>query len=164
MTLSRTEFLSLTDEELLKHCRIDTFRATGPGGQHKNKTDSAVRLSLIEDVTIKATAVEDRSQHRNRVTATKRLRREIAYMMRLEVLSENWSGDIKMNIDNPRYPFFIALVLDSLYINNFKLSDSARAIGLSTGQLNKALKRDKQLWDFINTQRQKAGLKNLRMN
>lgn len=38
------DYLSLTDAELLRQCNVDTYRASGPGGQHRNKTESAVRL------------------------------------------------------------------------------------------------------------------------
>ena len=163
MPLNRNDLLVLNDDDLLLQCRTDCFRATGPGGQHRNKTDSAIRLTVKDYPGISATAVEDRSQHRNRMNALKRLRREIAYKLRETEINETWTDEIKMNIDNPRYPFFIALVLDALFSQEFRLGDSARLIGLSTGQLNKALQRDKQLWDFINTERQKLGLKALRI-
>ena len=52
--------------------RVDTFRATGPGGQHRNKTDSAVRLTHIPTGVV-VTATEDRSQHVNRRVAWERL-------------------------------------------------------------------------------------------
>ena len=157
----RSELLALDDDALLKKCRIDNFRSTGPGGQHKNKTDSAVRLTLNE-LQISASADESRSQHQNRLQALKRLRREIAYQLREDNI-ETWDDDVKMNIDNPRYPFFLGIVIDALVSTEYKLGDSARLISITTGQLNKALQRDKRLWDFVNQERQKLGLKTLRM-
>ena len=52
--------------------RVDTFRATGPGGQHRNKTDSGVRLTHLPTGVV-VTATEDRSQHANRKVAWDRL-------------------------------------------------------------------------------------------
>jgi peptide chain release factor 2 len=62
-----------SDEELLAECRVETFRAGGPGGQHQNVTESAVRLVHLP-TGIRVVAREERSQHRNRVTALARLR------------------------------------------------------------------------------------------
>jgi len=64
---------TLSDEELLAQCRVETFRAGGPGGQHQNTTESAVRLTHLP-TGVKAVAREDRSQHRNRTVALERLR------------------------------------------------------------------------------------------
>lgn len=52
--------------------RVDTFRASGAGGQHRNKTDSAIRLTHLPTGTV-VTATEERSQHENRAVAWKRL-------------------------------------------------------------------------------------------
>ena len=56
--------------------RCDTYRASGNGGQHRNKTDSAVRLTHIPTGTI-VTATEDRSQHVNRKVAWERLEQKL---------------------------------------------------------------------------------------
>jgi protein subunit release factor B len=64
------------DDALLAECRVETFRAGGPGGQHQNKTETGIRLTHLP-TGISATARESRSQHRNRKTALARLRAAI---------------------------------------------------------------------------------------
>ena len=74
---SASEYLSLSDHELLRQCRVDVYRASGPGGQHRNKTDSAVRITHEPTRTV-AIANESRSQHSNKAQALRRLRQKIA--------------------------------------------------------------------------------------
>ncbi len=68
--------LGLPDELLLSECRQDVFVGGGPGGQHRNKTASAVRLHH-EPTGIIVSATERRSQGQNRDAAIRRLRRAL---------------------------------------------------------------------------------------
>ena len=62
-----------TDRDVLeKEVRVDVFRASGPGGQHVNKTESALRLTHIPSGVV-VIAQDSSSQHRNRDIAFERL-------------------------------------------------------------------------------------------
>jgi len=66
-----------SDEELLRECEVDTFRSSGPGGQHVNKTESAVRLTHLPSGVV-VTSQQERSQHRNKALCLQKLREKIA--------------------------------------------------------------------------------------
>lgn len=70
------EALTLDDDALLAACDIDVFVGGGPGGQHRNKTESAVRLHHRE-TGVTVTASERRSQHDNKLVALERLRERL---------------------------------------------------------------------------------------
>ena len=65
-----------SDDILLSQCKIETFRSSGKGGQHINKTESAVRLTHIES-GIHVTCQEQRSQYLNKIKCIKELRLRI---------------------------------------------------------------------------------------
>jgi peptide chain release factor 2 len=65
-----------TDEDLLRECLMDTFRSSGPGGQHVNKTESAVRLTHLPSGVV-VTSREARSQHQNKAHCLRKLREKI---------------------------------------------------------------------------------------
>src|SRR5436309_7703082 len=87
ITTGRSSWTSLIDEQLLNQCKVDTYRASGPGGQKRNKTSSAVRLRHPPSGLI-VIAEESRSQHENRVRALRRLRQALHLKVRDELPAE----------------------------------------------------------------------------
>jgi peptide chain release factor 2 len=64
------------DEDLLRECEVETFRSSGPGGQHVNKTESAVRLRHTPSGMV-VSSQQERSQHRNKALCLQKLRKKI---------------------------------------------------------------------------------------
>ncbi|MEW5743232.1 MAG: peptide chain release factor-like protein [Myxococcota bacterium] len=73
---------ALSDEALLSECDERFFVAGGPGGQHRNKTETAVRLTH-RPTGLVVTATERRSQLMNRGEALERLRRVLVKLSRV---------------------------------------------------------------------------------
>src|SRR5579872_318375 len=98
MILKRETWTTLTDAQLLQQCEVDTYRASGPGGQKRNKTSSAVRMRHLPSGLI-VIAEESRSQHDNRAKALKRLRQAFFLKLRepvpmLEVGKFDWHNEL----------------------------------------------------------------------
>ncbi len=94
-----------------KDLRVDTYRASGAGGQHINKTDSAIRLTHIPTGMVVA-CQNQRSQHKNRATAMKMLqaklyelqeqeRRKEADEIRGEKTEMGWGNQIRSYVLHP---------------------------------------------------------------
>lgn len=176
---SSEDWLALSDEELLAQCRFERFRVSGPGGQHRNKTDSAVRLTH-EPTGVVGYASERRSQHQNRATALSRLRRSMALEVRREVgldlyhpprsLQRVLPRSIRTELPSkdrvgPRHREFwtgVGPLLDLFDAVGGSTADCAALVGCSSNQLTKLFASESNLWAAANATRARFGLNPLR--
>ncbi|MBG92969.1 MAG: hypothetical protein CL792_03215 [Chloroflexi bacterium] len=153
------DFLYLTDQELMEQCVLDKFRASGPGGQKKNKTDSAVRIRHVSSGLVGFSS-ESRSQHINRVYALRRLRLKIALTLRSnppnvrseleKFVQQTKNSSFTLNTRNSKYSIIVASLFDELSANNWKVSLTAKKIGVTSSSLNKFLRSNPELWRALN--------------
>src|SRR5437762_13910917 len=90
-TSRRAAWTRLSDAQLLAQCEVDTYRASGPGGQKRNKTSSAVRLRHPPTGLI-VIAEESRSQHENRARALRRMRQALYLEVRDDLPETSAAG------------------------------------------------------------------------
>src|SRR4051794_2872471 len=162
----RALWTSLSDAQLLEQCEVDTYRASGPGGQKRNKTSSAVRLRHPPSGLI-VIAEESRSQHENRARALKRLRQAFYLKVREPLAADGLAdrpelkairtaaGRLDVGRKDARFWPAAGLILDVLEALAARVSDTARSLGCSTGNLIALLQADPKLWEQANHLRQR---------
>src|SRR3990170_1412291 len=96
--MPRSDWTALTDAQLLAQCEVDTYRASGPGGQKRNKTESAVRLRHRPSGLI-VIAEESRSQPENKARALRRLRKAMAVRLRRPLEGQDVPAEVQVCID-----------------------------------------------------------------
>jgi len=160
-THPRDEWLRMDGAALLRQCREERYRASGPGGQRRNKVETALRLRhLASGVTVQAE--ESRSLAENRVRALRRLRERIAIEVRApfelespslpdELLAQRPAGRgaLAINARNASYPIVVAAALDALAAAGGSYARAARALGVTTSQLMRFLRSDREVWRAV---------------
>lgn len=158
--MSRQAWTSLSDDALLEQCDVDTYRASGPGGQKRNKTSSAVRLRHRPSGLI-VIAEESRSQHENKAQALKRLRK--ALYLQIREHSPDLSGwQLCRSPRDPRFWPTAGRALDVLEMCEAQVSTAAERLGVSTAQLVEFLQSEPRLWQEANRLRMLYNHKPLR--
>jgi hypothetical protein len=174
----RETWTDLSDSQLLAQCAVDLYRASGPGGQKRNKTSSAVRLRHLPSGLI-VIAEESRSQHENRERALRRLRRALYLKVRDPLPADalqpqalvarpgyqgaiNASGRLDLGRKDVRFWPAVGVVLDVLQAAGARVAEAAAALGLTTGNLIDFLRTDVAVWQQANALRTQFGLKPLK--
>lgn len=174
----RSAWTRLSDPQLLAQCEVDTYRASGPGGQKRNKTSSAVRLRHLPS-GLRVIAEESRSQHENKARALKRLRQTLFLTIRenptdntliledLEGRPEFASlldprGKLDVGRKDPAFWPAMGLILDTLQAMEGRVSDAAARLGITTGNLMNCLQLEPKVWESAARIRNRFGLKPLR--
>ncbi len=167
----RDLWLAQSDAELLADCAVDTYRASGPGGQKRNKTSSAVRLRHRPSGVI-VIAEESRSQHENKARALRRLRKAIALEVRRRIEPpwappQTWrdhltpTGRIEISRRHRDYPLIAAVVLDSLAACGGAVREAAALLGVATAQLSRFMADDPKILAGANRLRKQNNLRPL---
>jgi len=176
--MSRRLWTALTDAQLLAQCNVDTYRASGPGGQKRNKTSSAVRLRHGPS-GLTVIAEESRSQHENKAKALRRMRQALYLKLREDLAPESLSvekiavlpdysparaGDGRLHLGrkDPRFWPVVGVVLDVLQAREARVGEAAELLGISTGNLIDFLRTDDKVWEQANILRTRFGQKLLR--
>jgi hypothetical protein len=174
----RAAWTRLSDAQLLAQCEIDTYRASGPGGQKRNKTSSAVRVRHPISGLI-VIAEESRSQHENRARGLRRLRQAFYLKIRDELTPEQLTpeqlsllddyrdartaaGRLDLGRKDPRFWPVVGVVLDVLQAVAGRVSEAAVALGVSTANLVEFLATEPKVWEQANHLRTHFGHKPLR--
>ncbi|HVK85177.1 MAG TPA: peptide chain release factor-like protein [Kofleriaceae bacterium] len=171
----RTDYLLASDDALIAQCEVDRYRASGPGGQHRNKTESAVRLRhKLTGVT--AIGEDSRSQLENKLHAVRRLRAAIALDVREPVRLDGYAPSARLAAFaaagtaplgaktrlTGTYWAAIGELLDLLVAGGLEIAATAQRLGLSTGALSKLLLHDEQVARAVNDLRRAKGMRPLR--
>ena len=145
------ELIRKNDQDLLALCRLDTFRGSGRGGQKRNKTSNAVRLTLLD---LAVTESASRSRAQNITKALSKLRLAIALSLSPSFVRSNTGmqlpvelttycrqGIIRINPQNSDFPVFIGVMLDMFIAYEGEWKSVASEYGVSKSQLRRFVEK-----------------------
>jgi len=173
--VSRLDHLLATDDGLVAQCEVDRYRASGPGGQHRNKTESAIRLRHKAS-GLSAISEDSRSQAENKLHAVRRLRAAIALELREPVHLDGYAPSPRLAalVSGGTAPLgaktrltgeywaAIAELLDLLVAGGLEIGGTAQRLGITTGALSKLLLHDDHVARAVNDLRRAHSLRPLR--
>ena len=153
----------LSGNELIKDCHVRRQRRSGPGGQHRNKVETAIVITHTP-TGIQGAASERRNQAENRKHALFRLRINLALHLRTSrnKQSKLWNSRtsnkrITINPQHTEFPAVLAEALDVIVNQDLDMKRAAEILSVSSSQLIKLIKADNLAWQHLNQLRSDAG-------
>ncbi|MHC4402423.1 MAG: peptide chain release factor family protein [Planctomycetota bacterium] len=150
---------ALRPDQLLKHCQFQRLRRSGPGGQHRNKVETMVRVCHVP-TGVAAEAGERRSQEVNRRTAIRRLRVNLALSVRRpspvgQEPSPLWrsrcrGGRVHVGGSHDDFPALLAEVLDRVAAVDGDVRRASGPLGSTASQLVRLLKKEPRALALVN--------------
>lgn len=158
----------LDEQTLVKQCDVTFGRDSGPGGQHRNKVETAVRI-VHQPTGIEASAGERRQQYVNRLEALRRLRLKLAARHRRPVHRERYTPSelwrsrrqgkqMSVNPKHRDYPALLAEAMDVVVARGCDVAGAAGILGVSMSQLAKLIRHNKHAFALVNEGRAERGL------
>ncbi|MEI8371614.1 MAG: peptide chain release factor-like protein [Planctomycetota bacterium] len=145
-------------EQLIAECEVRRLRRSGPGGQHRNKVETAISLRHLP-TGVRAEASERRSQAQNHSVALFRLRMNLALEVRRPggqdyMPSPLWQsrcgGGLKISASHDDFPTLLAEALDLLAALDADPKLAAGVLGCTPSQLVRLLKLDPRALALVN--------------
>jgi len=172
ITIEAPHPATLSEGELLSQCEITTGRVSGPGGQHRNRVDTAVRIRHLP-TEVEATATERRSQAQNRHVAFFRLRLKLACKVRTVTSRDShkpsalWQrrrqGEkMPVNPEHEDFPALLAEALDVVVARRYDVAGAAGILGITMSQLTRLIRQERHAFARINEGREAIGLSKLK--
>jgi hypothetical protein len=162
---------ALAPADLLADCKTQRQRRGGPGGQHRNKVETAVVITHRPTGAIGA-ASERRSQDLNRQAALHRLRIALALAIRCQVApgstpSSLWQqrfrgSKLAVSPQHDDFPALLAEALDRLASCDVDCTAAAGQLGISASRLVKFLRLEPAGLEWLNARRAEKGLLRLK--
>ena len=162
---------TIDPQQLVDDCKVQRTRGSGPGGQHRNKVETAIVIAH-NPTGVTGAASERRQQAQNQKVALFRLRVNLALELRCTIdldaePSALWrsrcrAGKIAINPEHDDFPAVLAEVLDTVAAFDTDVKAAAERLGCSTTQLVNLLKVDRRALGQVNQTRQRGGLRPLR--
>ena len=142
---------TLSTELLLRDCDVRHERRRGPGGQHRNKTESAVVLRH------RPTGIEGQAAERRSLVLAVRSAAGADTSPSPLWKSRCHGGKIGINEDHDDFPILLAEALDVLHARQAHVPESAEQLGCTPSQLVKLLKKEPRALLWLNEERRKQG-------